>query len=135
MITAIKHTILVILLCLPSFAQSQVPQQGGPSMAAGNTYVLFIHAGPKKSDDPEVRNLALKLAQARYLVREPDNDQDVVSGPGVDYFSDQAKETAQDVAKIVNDFLGPLGQSETKKLKPRLQSVKNPPTYLGIWLY
>ena len=41
------------------------------------------------------------------------------------------------MANIVNEFLASSGapQDPSKKLKPRLQNIKNPPTYLGVWLY
>ncbi len=135
--TSIRHLAFVLLLCLPSLAWSQVPQRGGPSQAAGNAYVLFIHAGPKKPDDAGVKDLALRLLKRGYVVRQPAFDQDVVGGPGVDYFTDQARSKAQEVADIVNDFLTDTGTppSDARKLKPRLQNVKNPPTYLGVWLY
>jgi len=130
-------TLVLALLWLSSQAWSQVPQRGGPSQGAGNRYVVFIHAGPKKPGDQGVKNLALRLVKQDYLVRQPEFDQDVVGGPGVDYFTDQAKAKAQEVADIVNDFLADTGAlpDPGKKLKPRLQNVKNPPTYLGVWLY
>ena len=131
--TVIKRTILAILLCLPALAQAWA--QAGPPMAAGTPYVVFIHSGPKQSDDPVVKRLAVMLAKQGYSVREPENDQDKVGGPGVDYFADQAKAKAQDVADAVNGYLGPLGQDVSKKLQPRKQSGKSPPNYLGVWLY
>ena len=137
MMTSIRYFVLAVLLGLPSLAWSQVPLRGGPSQAAGNAYVLFIHAGPKKPDDGSIKELALRLLKRGYVVRQPAFDQDVVGGPGVDYFTDQARGKAQEVADIVNDFLADIGTppSDAKKLKPRLQNVKNPPTYLGVWLY
>jgi hypothetical protein len=139
MMTAIKWFFLAILVCLPSLAlpQSQGGLQNGASMDPGNSYVLFIHAGPRKKNDPVVTRLAVQLLQRGYLVREPEEDQDVVGGPGVDYFAPQAAERANDVAKFVNDYLAQGGAppSAGKMLKPRLQSVKNPATYLGVWLY
>ena len=131
--TAIKRTILAILLCLPALAQTWA--QAGPPMAAGTPYVVFIHSGPKQSDDPVVKRLAVMLARQGYSVREPEEDQDKVGGPGVDYFGDQAKAKAQELADAVNGYLGPLGQDASKKLQPRKQAAKNPPNYLGVWLY
>jgi hypothetical protein len=71
------------------------------------------------------------------LVRAPDNQRDVVGGPGVDYFDDSALDVAQDVANTVNETFEKLwGQvADDRKLKPRRQRVKNPPTYLGVWLF
>jgi hypothetical protein len=131
--TVIKRTILAILLCLPALAQARA--QAGPPVPADTPYVVFIHSGPKQSDDIVVKRLAVMLAKQGYSVREPENDQDKVGGPGVDYFADQAKAKAQELADAVNDYLGPLGQDASKKLQPRKQSGKSPPNYLGIWLY
>jgi hypothetical protein len=132
--TAIKRAILVFLLCLPSLAQAQAPP--GPPSAA-TSYVLFIHSGPKNADDIIVKRLAVTLAKQGYSVREPENDQDKVGGPGVDYFADQAKDKAQDVADKVNEFFAQNGPpvDPAKQLKPRKQSGKSPPNYLGVWLY
>jgi hypothetical protein len=130
---AIRRTILAIGLCLPALALAQ--GQAGPPTTPGTPYVVFIHSGPKQPDDPVVKRLAVMLAKQGYSVREPQNDQDKVGGPGVDYFADQAKAKAQDVADAVNGYLGPLGQDASKKLQPRRQSGKNPSNYLGVWLY
>ena len=133
--TAIKRAILIILLCLPALAQAQAPP--APPSAAGTPDVLFIHSGPKSADDIIVKRLAVTLAKQGYSVREPEDDQDKVGGPGVDYFADQAKEKAQDVADKVNEFLAQNGQPADagKKLQPRKQSGKSPPNYLGVWLF
>jgi hypothetical protein len=134
MMTAIKRAILAVLLCLPALAQAQAPP--APPGAADTPYVLFIHSGPKNADDIIVKRLAVTLAKQGYSVREPENDQDKVGGPGVDYFADQAKAKAQDVADKVNEFLAQNGPVDpAKKLQPRKQSGKSPPNYLGVWLY
>jgi hypothetical protein len=133
--TTIKRAILTLLLCLPSLALAQAPP--GPPGAADTPYVLFIHSGPKPADDIIVKRLAVTLAKQGYSVREPEDDQDKVGGPGVDYFADQAKAKAQDVADKVNEFLAQNGQpaDAAKKLQPRRQSGKSPPNYLGVWLF
>ena len=131
--TAIERAILIVLFCLPSLALAQAPP--GPPAPAGSPYVVFIHSGPKNSDDIIVKQLAVTLAKQGYSVREPENDQDKVGGPGVDYFADQAKAKAQELADAVNNYLGPLGQDPAKKLQPRKQSGKTPANYLGVWLY
>ena len=133
--TVLKRAILIILLCLPSLAPAQAPP--GPPGAASGPYVLFIHSGPKSADDVLVKRLAVMLAKQGYSVREPENDQDKVGGPGVDYFADQARGKAQDVADKVNEFLAQYGQpvDPAKKLQPRKQSGKSPPNYLGVWLF
>jgi hypothetical protein len=139
--TAIKYVLLAILLCLPSLAQSQAPPQaGGPPQSNSPyvAYVVFIHCGPKKADDPVVKGVAIMLAKKGYSVREPESDQDVVGGPGVDYFDDQSRTKAEDVANAVNDYLGGLTppQDPARKLKVRRQVVKSSSsTYLGVWLF
>jgi hypothetical protein len=133
MMIAIKRTILALLLCLSwvarAEAQSALPTPG--------PYVLFIHCGPKKADDKEVKGLAIMLAKLGYSVREPEEDQDNVGGPGVDYFVDQAKGMAQVVADQVNGYFAKLRppQPPNEKLQPRKQNAKNSPYYLGVWLY
>jgi hypothetical protein len=137
--TAIKYVLLAILLCLPSLAQSQAPPQlGGPPQSSSPfvAYVVFIHCGPRKADDPAVKQIAIMLAKQGYSVREPENDQDVVGGPGVDYFDDQAKVKAEEIAQAVNNHLAGLSPPVTKKLTARRQTVKSSSsTYLGVWLF
>jgi hypothetical protein len=132
--TVIKRTILAILLCLPALAQAWA--QAAPPMAPGTPYVVFIHSGPKKSDDPVVKRLAVMLSK-KYSVREPTDDQDKVGGPGVDYFDDRAKAKAQEVADFVNEYLAQQSppMDASNKLQPRKQATKNAPNYLGVWLY
>jgi len=129
--TAIRRTILAMLLCLPSFGLPSLAQaqQSGPS---ADLRVLFIHSGPKTADDPAVKKIAVKLASSGYSVREPEEDQDKVGGPGVDYFAPNAAGDAQKIADLVNELLAP---APDKQLKPRLQSAKNPSNYFGVWLY
>jgi hypothetical protein len=136
MMTAIQRAILAIFLFLPSFAQAQ-QGQGMPAGPSGVLYVLFIHCGPRTADDPQVKRLALLLAKQGYSLREPEEDQDKVGGPGVDYFADEARAKAQEVADAVNGYLALSGPplDPGKKLQPRRQNVKNAPNYLGVWLY
>jgi hypothetical protein len=140
--TAIKYILLAILLCLPSLAQSQAPPQappqaGGSTLSSGNPfrYVVFIHCGPRKPDDPAITDLVVLLAKMGYSVREPEGDQDLGGGPGVDYFDDQSRARAEEIATAVNDYLANLTPKPTKKLIARKQTVKNSPTYLGLWLF
>jgi hypothetical protein len=126
--TAIKRTILAILLCLPCLAQPLAQQSGSNA----DLRVLFIHCGPKSADDPAVKAIAIKLARSGYSVREPEEDQDKVGGPGVDYFAPNAVGEAQKIADLVNELVAP---APDKQLKPRPQTVKNPSNYFGVWLY
>jgi hypothetical protein len=96
-------------------------------------YIVFMHTGPKSPDDTSVRAIAGQLVRSGYVVRAPEGDQDKVGGPGVDYFADDAKPAAERLADTVNKLL----EAETgfKPLKPRRQNLKNPPNYLGLWLF
>ena len=129
MANPIFRLLLILALCVP------VPLHG--ETRDPKQFVVFIHAGPKLPDDKEIKQIAVALFQRGYLVRAPDNQRDVVGGPGVDYFDDSALDMAQDVANTVNETFGKLwGQvADDKKLQPRRQRVKNPPTYLGVWLF
>jgi hypothetical protein len=137
--TAIKYALLAILLCLPSLAQSQAPPQpAGPPQSSSPfvAYVVFIHCGPRKVDDPVVKQIAILLARQGYSVREPEADRDVVGGPGVDYFDDQARTKAEEIAKAVNESFAGLTPPVTTKLTARRQTVKSSSsTYLGVWLF
>jgi hypothetical protein len=105
-------------------------------------YIVFMHTGPKKPDDPSVRAIAAQLVRSGYVVRAPEGDRDTVGGPGVDYFSDDAKPAAQALSDVVNKLLQQEREAEKeakkeefKPLQPRRQTVKNPPNYLGLWLF
>jgi hypothetical protein len=135
MANPIFQLLLILALCLP------VPLHGQGTPPSGtrdkSQFVVFIHAGPKLPDAKEIKQIAVALLQKGYLVRAPDSQQDKVGGPGVDYFDDSALGMAQDVADTVNETFGRLGVqvADDKKLKPRRQRVKSPPTYLGVWLF
>ena len=97
-----------------------------------NSYIVFIHSGgwrPGEGDPTTVKRVALALAQRGYLVRPPDAKRDEVGGAGVDYFDASDKDIAQDIANVVNGVLGDA------KVHPRLQRIKNPTGYIGVWLY
>src|SRR4051794_2355374 len=147
----IKYVLLAVLLCLPFIAQSQSPappasksptpptskSPGPPALSTGNPfkYVIFIHCGPRKAEDPAITELVVLLAKQGYSVREPESDQDLGGGPGVDYFDDQSRERAEEIATTVNEYLAKLTPKPTGKLVARKQNVKNSPTYLGVWLF
>ena len=126
---------LVVALCCPG---AVLAQQAGSPARDNSKFAVFIHGGGNdKADDKAIREIAVALLGKRYVVRAPDKDRDEVGGPGVDYFADSARDAAQEVADIVNDKLKDLKllPDEGKKLKPRLQRQKNPPGYLGVWLF
>jgi hypothetical protein len=129
--------VATVILLMPAAAFAQSAQRGTPAQSGEPQYIVFIHSGPRKPDDPVVRQIAGFLVRAGYVVRSPDDAQDLVGGPGVDYFADPALPVAQTVANTINDLLPKLGTplDDSKKLKPRKQNVKNPATYLGVWLF
>ena len=106
--------------------------------SANSKYLFVLLAGPK-TDDSVVKKIAGTLAQKGYSVRAPDGEVDNVGGSGVDYFADTAQGVAQDVANTVNKILKDekLLEPDKKGLEPRsrAQRTKNPPTYLGVWLF
>lgn len=121
----------VLILLAPAPLAAQLPSSSEPK------YVVFIHTGPKPADDPAIRQIAGILVKNGFVVRAPDNDSDLVGGPGVDYFSDEALPTAKQLAELLNGLL-PKFQIEgvtIKPLAPRKQNVKNPALYLGVWLF
>jgi hypothetical protein len=92
-------------------------------------YVVFLHRG---GGPPGPADQVAKTLQSRgYLVRGIDDKIDAAGGPGVDYFSDQDRPGAADVAEITNRALPP----GSKRLAPRFQKVSNPSGFLGVWLY
>jgi len=119
-------TILILLAPAPLAAQTSEPR-----------YVVFIHTGPRPADDPAIRQIAGILVKSGFVVRAPDNDSDLIGGPGIDYFSDDALPAAKRLADLLNGLL-PKFQIEgvtIKPLSPRKQSVKNPAMHLGVWLF
>jgi hypothetical protein len=128
---------LILLLLAPSLLSAQPQQSGVPPVRDNSQFVVFIHAGGGKIGDQQVREIGALLVKKGYVVRAPDLERDEAGGPGVDYFSNFARDAAQDVADTVNARLQALKlqSDENKKLKPRLQRVNNPPGYLGVWLF
>jgi hypothetical protein len=128
---AVLGLLLGVFACRagPAFSQAILPKFGKET-------VIFIHCGPKQPNDPVVRAVAVALLQQGFLVREPETDQDKVGGPGVDYFDPMAAETAQQIAKFVNDVLArdPTVHPE-KPLSARLQRASTPAFYFGVWLF
>lgn len=123
-------TALLVLLALPAAAEQE--------QADKSSYILFVHTGAnaaKISDvEGKVRAVLTSLLKAGYSVRKPDTGRDEVGGPGVDYFTEGDKDTAEDVAKIVNDTYRAMDLGNVV-LKARRQKVRNPPHYLGVWLF
>lgn len=125
--------LLALMLCVVSTPLQA--QKVDPSK-----FIIFIHAGPfLKDGEAAVKQIAGALFNKGYVVRSPDNDQDDAGGPGVDYFDDNARDAAQDVADTVNELMAKISLPKTgvagKKLMPRRQKTKTPPNYLGVWLF
>jgi hypothetical protein len=162
MTTIACRLLIVLTLCIPGLLHAQPAQQGGPPAQQGgppvqqggppplqsgaksdnSKFVVFLHVGGKGADgnalidDKGVKSVAIALLSRQYVVRSPDWDNDEVGGPGVDYFAESSRDAATDVAAAVNAKLKELKLlRDGKELKPRLQRVNNPPSYLGVWLF
>jgi hypothetical protein len=92
-------------------------------------YVVFLHRGGGPPGPAE--EVAKALRARGYVVRGVDDKLDAAGGPGVDYFSDQDRPGAAEVADIANAALPP----GRKRLAPRFQKISNPSGFLGVWLY
>ncbi|MBX9827927.1 MAG: hypothetical protein K2Y27_23365 [Xanthobacteraceae bacterium] len=124
---------LALILLVPG---SLLAQQGALPPIDTGRFTVFIHGGNENEQigSKVLREIGTVLVKKGYVVRAPDFDQDTVGGPGVDYFSDDARDAAQDVADEINRALRSR-KLQTKELKPRRQNVRNPPGYLGVWLF
>jgi hypothetical protein len=124
----------VIVMLIALHVMVGTPRAGGDN----SRFIVFIHAGGNESiTDDKIRDIAIAIAQKGYSVRPWDRDLGQVGGSRVDYFREEDAEAAGDVAAVVNEVLDKLraGLKEEDKLKPRLRRVKNPPGYLGVWLF
>jgi hypothetical protein len=115
-------------------ATSGAEQRPGPSESTTSgrnnaRYAIFLHTGGGEATLAD--RLGKALATKGFSVRGVDTKIDSVGGPGVDYFNEQDRQGARDIAEIVNALLPP----NQTKLGPRFQRVSNPPGFLGIWLY
>lgn len=121
----LKTLLNPILLCVLSASPLACE-----AAVAGTEGVVFIHTG---GGDPSVGGrLADFLTQNGLRVRGVDSFQDSVGGAGVDYFTQADLDLATRASNLTNYFLG----TDALPLQPRYQSsVKNPPGYLGVWLF
>jgi hypothetical protein len=119
---------VALLIMLPVGLSAMDVNSPPPDNA--NRYILFIHSGGGKSGD-DLTRVVSALAQRGYLVRPPDSQRDDVGGAGIDYFAESDKGVAQDIADVVNDLL----YKGEAKVHPRLQRIRNPTGYIGVWLY
>jgi hypothetical protein len=127
---------LLLSLCVPGDLHAQ--SRGTKPEFDPSKFVVFIHTGGRSLDRHATQRIGIALSQKGYVVRAPDRDQDDVGGPGVDYFSESARPAAEDVANTMNEILTEMklqDKDARKKLRPRLQRTKNPPGYLGVWLF
>jgi hypothetical protein len=136
MTAILSRIFLITALFVPGLLFAQ-PQQ--TTTRDNGQFVVFLHGGgtdTAKIEDQDLRQIGAVLVKKGYIVRAPDMDRDQVGGPGVDYFSDEARTAAEDVASTVNAELSNRKLLITgKELKPRRQNLKNPPGYLGVWLF
>jgi hypothetical protein len=103
----------------------------GQAPKDASRYVLFVHTGAGKApSDPNLTMALNALARGGYLVRATDEYRDIVGGPGVDYFDLDDKPGAENVANTLN-----AARPGMPALAPRLQKIRNPKGYLGVWLY
>ena len=123
--------LLIAVIAVPLAWPAEPQMQKTPDY-----FTVFIHAGAKSPPAEEViRQITIALVQKGYSVRPPDKQQDVVGGSGVDYFSDEDAAAAQNIADIVNQAFSALNVKQSKPLAPRRQRVRNPPGYIGVWLF
>jgi hypothetical protein len=133
--TTINRTILVVLFCLISLVQTRAAE---PQKDAEGLYIVSIHYGSKnlaeeaKKNAQDAQKLALALAKLGYSVREPDAEQNVVSGPGVEYSSPESKNEADKVVGLVKISLPSLNlTSRPGNAKGSLYVRYS----LDVWLY
>jgi hypothetical protein len=124
---ALHFLALTLMFCISNTAAAQ-PRDN-------SRFVIFIHTGGGTITEEQAKAIAVDLVRKRYTVRVPDNQQDRVGGPGVDYFADDAKGAADDVAATVNAAMKSLNLRNSKPLAARRQNLKNPPGFLGVWLF
>lgn len=117
-------------------AQAPTPPPTQSPPLDRSLYTLFVHDGAP--DDMTARPNASLLVQALreqgWVVRGVDNQKDTY-GSGIDYFRPQDKAAAEGIATSVNKWLRENGKADLAAVKPRLQSTRNPPGYIGVWIY
>jgi len=92
-------------------------------------YALFVHYGSQSPVNADVSQLISRLRNVGFRVLGTDRERDVQGGPGVDFFRDEDEAAAKKIAELVNDWRG------TPTIKARRQKVKNPPGFIGVWLF
>jgi hypothetical protein len=117
-------------------AQTSIEAQREKLVSAGASsvpadvgrYRVFLHDGGGDAAlasriAENLRNLGFRASSDSYI--------DPVGGPGVEYFNDEDRNGAVSVALAVNSML----PADLKPLRPRRQTVDNPPGFLGVWLF
>lgn len=121
-------------------AAQQAPPPVDPSSSAPerpSNYILFVHYGAPgdMAGLPDVSSLVEKFKEDGYVVRGADAQRDPSATSGIDYFRQEDKDAAQVIATAVNKWLKEKGKPELAVLKPRRQDVRNPPGYIGVWIF
>jgi hypothetical protein len=103
--------------------------KSGSAVKDNARYVIFLHAGGGAKEAAE--KLKEALTTRGFTIGGVDDKQDLVGGAGVDYFSEQDRVAAGDVADSANAALPPA----QAHVMPRFQKIQNPLGFLGVWLY
>jgi hypothetical protein len=113
------------------------PQKPSKATDRPSDYILFIHYGAPRdmTNLPDVSSLVNKFKEGGYFVRGADGQNDPSGTSAIDYFRQEDKATAQLIANSVNEWLVENGKKELATLKPRQQHVRNPPGYIGVWIF
>lgn len=120
----------------PTQAQppAQAPTESPPFDRS--LYTLFVHYGAPDNMTalPNASLLVVALREEGWVVRGADNQKDTY-GSGIDYFRPQDKAAAEAIAASVNKWLRDNGKPDLAAVKARIQSTRNPPGYIGVWIF
>jgi hypothetical protein len=127
----LAQILVILVLTVPLPLRAQQMRQ--------SEFVVFIHAGPRSANDPIILQIAGYLSRMGFIVRAPDFERDTFAGPHVEYSSESASSVAQQVADLLTKMkqaISGLSPDERRPLRVQQQlNTKNPPGYLGVWLF
>lgn len=117
--------------------QAPVPKEPNKAADRPSNYILFIHYGaPRETANlPDISSLVRKFKEGGYIVQGADAQSDPSGTSGIDYFRQEDSAMAQLIADSANAWLIENGKKELAALKPRRQQVRNPPGYIGVWIF